>query len=89
MNRRELTALSEAHIKKLLRAHLAGDVPVYLFGSRARRDGRWNSDYDLWIGADLPPTIVADIVETLEESFVSIRVDLIAARKLTGRSGIV
>lgn len=29
MNRRELTALSEAHIKKLLRAHLAEPGPPF------------------------------------------------------------
>jgi predicted nucleotidyltransferase len=60
---------------------------VFLFGSRARGDNRWNSDYDLWIDADLPRQTLADIQDELEESIVPFNVDLVTTPALTGVFG--
>ena len=87
MNQAELKAASEALIREILRKHLQADVPVYLFGSRARNTARWNSDYDLWIDTDLPSAIVAGIQEELDESFVPFKVDIVTTPKLRGLFG--
>jgi hypothetical protein len=58
---------------------------VYLYGSRARRDHRWNSDYDLWIDADLPRRVIAEMTDQLEESFVPFKVDIVTTSQLQGR----
>lgn len=87
MNQVELKAASEALIREILRKHLQADVPVYLFGSRARNTARWNSDYDLWIDANLPSAVVAGIQEELDESFVPFKVDIVTTPKLRGRFG--
>ncbi|WP_374341224.1 nucleotidyltransferase family protein [Azonexus sp.] len=87
MNQAELKAASEALIREILRKHLQADVPVYLFGSRARNTARWNSDYDLWIDANLPSAVVAGIQEELDESFVPFKVDIVTTPKLRGRFG--
>ena len=87
MNQSELRAASEAFIRETLRKHLQADVKVYLFGSRSRDDARWNSDYDLWIDADLPDSLIAEIQEELEESFVPFRVDIVTTPRLRGRFG--
>ena len=87
MNQAELKAASEALIREILRKHLQADVPVYLFGSRARNTARWNSDYDLWIDAYLPSAVVAGIQEELDESFVPFKVDIVTTPKLRGRFG--
>lgn len=87
MNQSELRAASEAFIRETLRKHLQADVKVYLFGSRSRGDARWNSDYDLWIDADLPDALIAQIQEELEESFVPFKVDIVTTPRLRGRFG--
>ena len=87
MNRTELKATSEAFIRETLRKHLHANVPVYLFGSRARNTASWNSDYDLWIDADLPNALIADIQDELDESFVPFRVDIVTTPKLRGKFG--
>lgn len=89
MNQAELKAASEALIREILRKHLQADVPVYLFGSRARNTARWNSDYDLRIDTDLPSAIVTGIQEELDESFVPFKVDIVTPPKLRGRFGEV
>jgi predicted nucleotidyltransferase len=45
----------------LVRQRLAALSPrlVLLFGSRARGDASWDSDYDLCVVADLPPDIIS------------------------------
>ncbi len=52
---------------------------VYLFGSHARGDARWTSDIDLAIEADqpLPPTVLQEIIEAIEESTVPYHVDVV------------
>ncbi|MGH8609164.1 MAG: nucleotidyltransferase family protein [Gammaproteobacteria bacterium] len=87
MNRRELTELCEAHLKQVLRSHLPEGVPVYLFGSRVRGDGRWNSDYDLWIDAEIPWATLTDLTEELEESFIPFGIDLVTTRQLKAAFG--
>lgn len=87
MNRSELKTTSEAFIRQTLRKHLQANVPVYLFGSRANDTARWNSDYDLWIDADLPSTLIADIQNELDESFVPFKVDIVITPKLRGKFG--
>ncbi len=87
MHKAELKALSEAFIRETLRKRLQADVKVYLFGSRAKNTARWNSDYDLWIDADLPNTLVTEIQEELEESFVPFKVDIVTTPRLRGRFG--
>lgn len=87
MNRQQLTELSEAFIRNLLKRHLPPETPVYLYGSRARRDQRWNSDYDLWVDAELPVGWCGMFDELLEESFVPFRVDIVGKDQLRGRFG--
>ena len=87
MNQAELKAASEALIREILRKHIHANVPVYLFGSRARNTARWNSDYDLWIDANLPSAVVAGIQEELDESFVPFKVDIVTTPKLRGLFG--
>ena len=87
MTRAGLTAASESFIRQTLRKHLPGDVPVYLYGSRARETARWNSDYDLWVDADLPDQVISKIEEDLDESFVPFQVDIVTTPELRGRFG--
>ena len=87
MTRAGLTAASESFIRQTLRKHLPSDAPVYLYGSRARYTARWNSDYDLWVDADLPDQVITKIEEDLEESFVPFQVDIVTTPKLRGRFG--
>jgi predicted nucleotidyltransferase len=67
MNRFDLMRLSEDYIRETLRGYLRSDTAVYLYGSRARGDAAWNSDYDLWVDG-LP-----DHADLLERVLVSIR----------------
>ena len=87
MNQAELTSLSEAFIRQTLRKHLGASTRVHLFGSRARKTARWNSDYDLWIDAELPAATLTAISEELDESFVPYNVDIVTTPKLKGRFG--
>lgn len=87
MNRTELKTTSEAFIRQTLRKHLQADVTVYLFGSRARNTARWNSDYDLWIDADLPNALITGIQDELDESFVPFKVDIVTTPRLRGKFG--
>lgn len=87
MDRQQLTALSEAFIHELLQKHLPRGVRVYLYGSRARRDQRWNSDYDLFVDAELPPGLLGELDELIDESFVPFKVDIITKENLRGRFG--
>jgi len=87
MNQAELRQASETFIRQELRKRLPPGVPVYLFGSRARQAARWNSDYDLWVDADLPDHLIASVVEEIEGSFVPFKVDIVTTRQLRGRFG--
>lgn len=87
MNREDLTKLSEEYIRQLLKKHLPESSRVYLFGSRARKDGRWNSDYDLWIDAPISRYQIMELNDALEESFVPFKIDLVTTEQLNGRFG--
>jgi predicted nucleotidyltransferase len=89
MNRQQLLERSEAYLRELLKANLPVQTPVYLFGSRARGDARWNSDFDLWIDANIDPAMLSSFSEALEESFVPFHVDFVTTRQLTDRFGEV
>ena len=84
MNRQELIIKSEAYIRNLIKDHIPMQARVYLYGSRARNDNRWNSDYDLWIDADISRRVIADITEQLDESFVPFKVDIVTTPQLHG-----
>ena len=85
MTRQELIIKSEAYIRQLLRAHIPVHARVFLYGSRARHDNRWNSDYDLWVDSDLSGAVLSRLAEQLEESFVPFRVDIVTTSQLKGR----
>jgi len=84
MTRQELINRSEACIRQMLRANLPPQAHVYLYDSRARRDNRWNSDYDLWIDADISRRTLAELNEQIEESFVPFKVDIVTTAQLKG-----
>lgn len=86
MTRAELTQASEAFIRACLRKHL-GEVPVWLYGSRARGDAAWHADYDLWIDADVPRATLSAVEQEIEDSFVPFSVDLVTTPQLTGAFG--
>lgn len=85
MTRQELINRSEAYIRLLLKAHIPAQAQVYLYGSRSRRDNRWNSDYDLWIDADISRKAIAEMTDQFDESFVPFKVDIVATPQLNGR----
>ena len=87
MNRQQLIDRSESYLRELLRNNLPPHTPVYLFGSRARGDARWNSDFDLWIDADIDPSALARLGDMLEESFVPFHVDFVTTSQLADRFG--
>ena len=85
MTRQELIDQSEAYIRHLLKERIPPQVRVYLYGSRTRHDNRWNSDYDLWIDADIPRKVIAEISDQLDESFAPFKVDIVTTPQLKGR----
>ena len=87
MTRQELINRSEAYICQTLREHIPPQVRIYLYGSRAQGDNRWNSDYDLWIDGEISSRILSELIEKIEESFVPFRVEIVATPQLTGRFG--
>ena len=87
MNRQQLTELSEKFMRQLMRQQLPGATPVFLFGSRARGDQRWNSDFDLWVDAEIPDSRIAEIIDEIDESFVPFKVDIVTTPKLRGQFG--
>ena len=85
MTRQELINQSEAYIRLLLKERIPSTVRIYLFGSRAHGDNRWNSDYDLWIDADISRKVIVEMTDQFEESFVPFRVDIVTTPQLNGR----
>lgn len=85
MTRQELISQSEAFIRLLLKEHIPPLARVYLYGSRSRRDNRWNSDYDFWIDADIHRKTIAELTDQLDESFVPFKVDIVTTPQLNGR----
>jgi predicted nucleotidyltransferase len=87
MTRQELINRSEAYIRRTLREHIPSQARVYLYGSRAHGDNRWNSDYDLWIDGEISGRILSELIEEIEESFVPFKVEIVTTPQLTGRFG--
>ena len=87
MNREQLIARSGTFVRELLEANLPPRTPVFLFGSRARGDERWNSDFDIWIDADIDSSMLSTLGDALEESFVPFHVDFVTTRQLADRFG--
>jgi predicted nucleotidyltransferase len=87
MTRQELINRSEALIRQILGEHIPSQARIYLYGSRAKGDNRWNSDYDLWIDCEISSGKLSELIEELEESFVPFRVDIVTNQQLTGRFG--
>jgi predicted nucleotidyltransferase len=87
MTRADLLAASEEIIRNILRLTLTAGVPVYLFGSRSRGDRRWNSDFDLWVDADVPREDILTIEDQLEDSIVPFGVDIVTTCQLKGEFG--
>jgi predicted nucleotidyltransferase len=85
MTRQELINQSEAYIRLLLKERIPSQARVYLYGSRAHGDNRWNSDYDLWIDADISSKVLAEMTDQFDESFVPFKVDIITTPQLNGR----
>jgi len=85
MTRQELTNRSEAYIRQILKGHVPPEVRVFLYGSRARRDHRWNPDYDLWVDGDLSAATLSQLAERLDESFVPFKIDIVTTPQLNGR----
>jgi len=84
VTRQELVDRSEAYIRRVLKDRIPPPARIYLYGSRSRRDHRWNSDYDLWVDAAIPRTVIAAITDELEESFVPFKVDIVTTPQLSG-----
>ncbi len=72
-----------AEVKDIVLRHLEGrKATVYLFGSRARGNARASSDVDIAIESaePLPPVLLAEIRDALEESTVPYNVDVVDLR---------
>ena len=87
MTRQQLLERSAAQLREMLKARLPSCTPIYLFGSRAREDNRWNSDFDFWIDADIAPATLAALDEQIEESFIPFHVDFVTTKQLAGKFG--
>jgi len=87
MTRQELINRSEAYIRQTLRDRIPSQVRIYLYGSRAHGNNRWNSDYDLWLDGEISDRILSELNEEIEESFVPFRVEIVTTPQLTGRFG--
>ena len=87
MNRHELTIKSEQCLRQLLHDFLPPQTPMHLFGSRARKQNRWNSDFDLWIDTDIDLMIRSKLEDAIEESIIPFKVDIVTTRQLKGEFG--
>ena len=85
MTHQDLVAASAAHIQQVLRGHVPPKTDLYLFGSRARGNAGFASDFDVLVEADLDSKTLNAIKELLEDSFVPFHVDIVPANRLKGR----
>lgn len=70
--------------RRIVRAYLPPDTAeVWLFGSRARGDGRRWSDIDIAVApkGELPVGLLAKLREALEESSLLLNVDVVDLRE--------
>ena len=81
---RGLVDQSETCFRELLKSQLTLQSNVYLYGSHARGSHWRDSDYDLWIDAEVSPRVIAENSDLLEESFVPLQIDLVTTPQLRG-----
>lgn len=70
----------ETTIKKVIAKHVdPREAYIFIFGSRALRRGRLNSDYDigLYRGSKIPLAVIARIKDELEDYPIPVDVDLV------------
>ena len=64
-------------------------VHIYLFGSQARGDHRFGSDIDIGVerldGKPLPPGLLTDIQDAVQDSNLVERVDVVDCAKVSKR----
>ena len=64
-------------------------VHIYLFGSHARGDDRFGSDIDIGVerldGKPLPPGLLTDIQDAVQDSNLVERVDVVDCAKVSKR----
>jgi len=79
MDAKTLYQQSENYLKQLLTERLPPDSKVFLFGSRAKGNTSSTSDIDIGILPKKPlnNTILWELQEIIEESFVPYDVDLV------------
>ncbi len=87
MTQEELISKSETYIRQILKKYIALPERINIYGSRAKGNSRWNSDYDLWIDSEISSRKLNELINELEESFVPFRVKIVTTRQLTGRFG--
>jgi len=75
----------ENYLKKLLTQHLPPGSQIFLFGSRAEGKTSTTADIDIGILPKLPldNTILKELQEIIEESFVPYQVDLVDFSKVS------
>ncbi len=79
MNAKMLYQQSEVYLKKLLTERLPIKSRIFLFGARAKGETNSTSDIDIGIlpKETLDNTILWELQETIEESFIPYHVDLV------------
>lgn len=60
----------------------ARGIEIWVFGSRARGDHQKFSDLDVLIEGIIPPSVFSSMKESLEESSLPIKVDLVPLNEL-------
>lgn len=85
MDAKTLYQQSEFYLKKLLEERLPTESQIFLFGSRAK--GKTNSTSDIDIGIlpkkTLDDTILWELQEIIDDSFVPYHVDLVDFSKVS------
>lgn len=78
-NAKALYQKSEDYLKELLKNQLPTGSKFFLFGSRASGSAGFAADIDIGILPQEPldNTIISKLQETIEESFVPYKVDLV------------
>ena len=79
----QLYKKSEDFLKKLLNEKLPVDSSIFLFGSRTKKDHSKSSDIDIGVISEkLDKKTIMNIKETIEESFIPFKVDIVDFTKV-------
>jgi len=83
----QVTLIREVLVAPLIKA----GCKVFVFGSRARGDNQKFSDLDILVEGPVAPETLSHITETLEESSLPFRVDVVALSDLAEsyRAGVL